>query len=264
MKTLLFIVDMQNDFCSPQGSLYVPGAEMDAERLGRLIDRRKEDIDKIILTLDQHHVMDIAHPFYWRDERGEHPKPFTAISWWEVLSGEWIPFGDKEKVVEYLRQLKKTGEYQHVIWPEHCIKGSEGAAIIPVLFEAVAAWARQGRYYEFVEKGLDPGTEFFGAFRANVPLPSAPETAFNKKLKDELEHYDTIWLAGEAKTHCVANTLKQLFDFPEIIRKMVILEDCMSNIPGCEELALPIYEKAAHLGARFAKSDSLWLEGKER
>ena len=91
MKTLLFIVDMQNDFCSPQGSLYVPGAEMDAERLGRLIDRRKEDIDKIILTLDQHHVMDIAHPFYWHDERGEHPKPFTAISWWEVLSGEWIP-----------------------------------------------------------------------------------------------------------------------------------------------------------------------------
>ena len=37
---------------------------MDAERLGRLIDRRKEDIDKIILTLDQHHVMDIACLLY--------------------------------------------------------------------------------------------------------------------------------------------------------------------------------------------------------
>ena len=260
MKTLLFIVDMQNDFCLPRGSLYVPGAEKDAERLGRLIDRKKEEIDKIILTLDQHHVMDIAHPFYWRNAKGENPKPFTTISWWEVVSGEWIPFGDKAEVVEYLRQLKETGEYQHVIWPEHCIKGSEGAAVIPALFDAVIRWARQGRYYGIVEKGLHPGTEFFGAFRANVPIASAPETAFNVKLKEEFEQYDTIWLAGEAKTHCVANTLKQLFDFPEIVRKLVIIEDCMSDIPGCERLSVPIYGKAARLGARFVKSDSILLD----
>lgn len=260
MKTLLFIVDMQNDFCSPGGSLYVPGAEKDAERLGRLIDRKGEWIDKIIFTLDQHHVMDIAHPAYWRNVAGEHPAPFTTISWWDVLSGAWIPFGDKAYVVEYLRQLKETGEYQHMIWSEHCLKGSEGAAIIPELFEAVVRWARRGRYYETVEKGLHPGTEFFGAFRANVPVTSEPETTFNKKLKEEMERYDTIWLAGEARTHCVANTLKQLFDFPEIIRRMVILEDCMSNIPGCEELAVPIYGTAARLGARFVKSDALLLE----
>ena len=37
MKTVLFIVDMQNDFCLPTGSLYVPGAEKDAERLSLLI-----------------------------------------------------------------------------------------------------------------------------------------------------------------------------------------------------------------------------------
>ena len=77
------------------------------------------------------------------------------------------------------------------------------------------------------------------------------------KLKDELEMYDVIWLAGEAKSHCVANTLKQMFDYPEIIRRLVILEDCMSNISGCEDLAISIYEKAACMGARFVTSESL-------
>ena len=257
MKTVLLIVDMQNDFCLPSGSLYVPGAEKDVERLSRLIKKKTTVIDKIILTADEHHVMDIAHPSYWRNKQGVHPAPFTTISWWEVLSGEWIPFGDKDKVVDYLRRLIEQGEYKHTIWPEHCLYGSEGAAITPVLMEALTCWAREGKYYEVVEKGLNPLTEFFGAFRANIPLAGAVDTEFNVKLKEELEMYDVIWLAGEAKSHCVANTLKQMFDYPEIIRRLVILEDCMSNISGCEDLAISIYEKAACMGARFVISESL-------
>ena len=60
MKTVLLVVDMQNDFCLPSGSLYVPGAEKDVERLSRLIKEKMTVIDKIILTADEHHVMDIA------------------------------------------------------------------------------------------------------------------------------------------------------------------------------------------------------------
>ena len=72
----------------------------------------------------------------------------------------------KDKVVDYLRRLIEQGEYKHTIWPEHCLYGSEGAAITPVLMEALTCWAREGKYYEVVEKGLNPSTEFFGAFRA--------------------------------------------------------------------------------------------------
>lgn len=257
MKTALFIVDMQNDFCSPSGSLFVPGAVEDVERLCRLIDKRKEEIDKIFLTEDQHHVIDIAHPYYWRNAKGAHPAPFTEITWWDVLTGAWTPFGNKDEVINYLRKLIETGEYRHMIWPEHCIMGSEGAALVPILMEAVNRWARQGRYCEVIEKGINPSTEYFGAFRANVPVENAPDTAFNVKLKDRLVEFDTIWLAGEAKSHCVANTVKQLFEYPDIIRKLLILEDCTSNIPGCEALALSIYEKAAELGAKFTTSDKL-------
>ena len=70
MKTVLLVVDMQNDFCLPSGSLYVPGAEKDVERLSRLIKEKMTVIDKIILTADEHHVMDIAHPSYWKRASG--------------------------------------------------------------------------------------------------------------------------------------------------------------------------------------------------
>ena len=34
-NTLLFIIDMQNDFCRPDGALFVPGADRDTARLGK-------------------------------------------------------------------------------------------------------------------------------------------------------------------------------------------------------------------------------------
>lgn len=51
--------------------------------------------------------------------------------------------------------------------------------------------------------------------------------------------------------------MRQLFDYPEVVQRLVILEDCMGNILGCEDLAIPIYEKAARMGARFETSESL-------
>lgn len=37
-KIHLLIIDPQNDFCSPDGSLYVHGAEQDMQRLADFID----------------------------------------------------------------------------------------------------------------------------------------------------------------------------------------------------------------------------------
>lgn len=70
MKTVLLVVDMQNDFCLPSGSLYVPGAEKDVERLSRLIKEKMTVIDKIILTADEHHVMDICSSVLLEEQAG--------------------------------------------------------------------------------------------------------------------------------------------------------------------------------------------------
>ena len=45
------IVDPQNDFCDPNGALYVPGAEEDSKRLAETIKRLRNKISHINVTL---------------------------------------------------------------------------------------------------------------------------------------------------------------------------------------------------------------------
>ena len=52
----------------------------------------------------------------------------------------------------------------------------------------------------------------------------------------------------------MANKLRQLFDYREVVQRLVILEDCMGNILGCEELSIPIFEMGARMVARFDRS----------
>lgn len=257
MKTLLLVIDMQNDFCRPDGALYVPGAGADVRRLGTFMRAFQERMDAIWLTRDEHQIMDIAHPAFWRDEEGNFPPPFTAITYAEVVEGKWIPWTGKDEVTDYLKKLEEAEEYNHTVWPEHCIQGSMGAALVSEVMESVKEWARQGKYFRVLSKGLHPLTEHFGAFRAGVPRADAPETALNRTLIGELNTFDVIWVAGEAQSHCVADSVKQLLDFPEIVRKLVILEDCMSPVSGYEKLAIPVFEAAAGKGAVFTTTIKL-------
>ncbi len=259
MKIALLIIDGQNDFCSPKGSLFVHGAEEDMARVTEFIKKNKKKIDYLALTQDNHQIIDISHPSFWQDKDGNFPNPFTIISAKDVNEGKWSPRFAPLEAIKYVEELEKQGEFPHCIWPEHCIIGSEGAAFIPVLMDAVKEWARQGRFYQVVAKGTNPLTEHFGAFRANIPIQNRPETQLNQKLIQTLESYDVVYFAGEAKSHCVANTLKQACDFPDLAKKFVILEDCMSNVTGFEHLADAIYDNAIKLGVTFQKSINVKL-----
>lgn len=53
-KYNLVLVDMQNDFCNSDGSLYVNGAEYLVSRIINFINTHKDEIDKVIFTLDWH------------------------------------------------------------------------------------------------------------------------------------------------------------------------------------------------------------------
>jgi nicotinamidase/pyrazinamidase len=245
---------MQNDFCRSDGALYVKGAEMDVARLGKFTATHSDKIDHIIMTQDNHHVIDISHPEFWEDNNGNPPAPFTEINTENVLQGVWRPRYNREKAIEYLQKLEKQGEFPHVIWPEHCIIGSYGAAIVNEIMQPVRAWARKGNFFDVVIKGTNPLTEHFGALMANVPIEDSPETQLNTELVKKLQLFETILVAGEAKSHCVATTIKQMLPIKSLARKLVILEDCMSDVTGFETIALPIYEKAKTDGASFILS----------
>jgi len=256
-RNILLITDMQNDFCNSAGSLFVPGAETDIRNLVNFIDQNRDVINGIILTQDNHQVIDIAHPYFWVNEKGNHPNPFTGINVNDVQTGKWIPLFETEKVINYLEALDIQGEFPHTIWPEHCIWGSWGAAIVNEVQFAVNNWARQGRFFTLISKGLNPYTEHFGALRANIVMKNDHSTGLNKKLVDKLAWADTIYIAGEARSHCVANTISQILENKKIGAKLVIMDDCMSNVPGFDTIADHIYEMALDNGATIQKSNEI-------
>lgn len=258
-KTVLLIIDAQVDFCSPEGALFVPGAVEDMQRLTALIRNASVRIDHIIATLDTHQVLDIAHPGFWEDAEGVSPAPFTRIRWREVEAGKWRPRYEEDYARSYVHQLEEQGEFDHFIWPEHCLAGTRGAALADILSEALREWSHgRGRNYETVIKGEHPLSEHFGVFRAQIPVPGVDKTELNQPLLDRLGEFDEVWIAGEARSHCVATSLKQILRYaPELTRKITILSDCMSDVTDMGHLAAPIYAEARRQGVRFTTSEAL-------
>jgi len=261
-KNALLIIDPQNSFCNPgdaagnsRGSLYVEGADQDMKRLASWINANENEIDFIGVTLDMHQPNDIAHPNFWQDKNGKFPAPFSVITAKEVEDGKWTPRFDPTTCLNYLKELEAQGEFPHVIWPVHCVIGSEGAAIYEPLMQSISKWTEQGKFFQTVAKGTYPFTEYFGAFHAQIPDAKRPETQLNHALIKTLEQYQNVYLAGEAKSHCVANSLKQVLnEAPNLASKFIILEDAMSNVTGFETIADPIYAKAKQMGVRFSNT----------
>ena len=267
-RNALLLIDYQFDFCDPNGSLYVPNAETDVERAANMITDNQDVIDYIAATQDSHHTIDSAHPTWWLDKDGNQPDPFTNISATDVENGTWIPQIAPLDTLQYLKTLERNAEYPHTIWPIHCLIGSKGASIMPDLMDAIGKWECAKRnVYQLVQKGEHPITEHFGALRANVEfdgtngMPSVPSTQKNQKFIKVLNQYKRVYLLGEAKNFCVANTLKQMLEFaPELVKKLYIVEDCISDVVGVPDVvnqrSQEIYEEARQAGANFVTSDN--------
>lgn len=240
VKIELLIIDPQNDFCDPNGALYVPGAEKDMERLAEMIRTHKDRLWDIHATMDMHHYVDIAHPVFLVDSNGNHPAPFTVVTADEVNNGSWRATnpGMQNRLVDYVNQLEANGRYPLCVWPPHCLIGSWGSIVYPVLFEALLDWEKSFSMVDYVTKGSNFWTEHYSAVQADVPDSSDPDTMLNQRLITTLQNADMIGLAGEARSHCLANTVRDIADnFGEDnIKKLYLLEDATSDVPGFENL----------------------------
>ena len=236
----LLVIDPQVDFCDPQrGALYVPGAEHDMGRLATMIGRLKDKLDDIHVTLDSHHFVHIAHPIFWKDTRGQHPAVFTRITRQEVEDGVWTPTvpGLYRRALDYVRKLEQNGRYELTIWPPHCLIGSPGHTVYPALFTALTEWETRFAFVDYVTKGSNILTEHYSAVQADVPAAADASTQINARLIQTLENADVVAIAGEARTHCLANTVRDIannFGDDSFISKLVLLTDASSDIPGFE------------------------------
>ncbi len=288
-ETTLLIVDGQVDF-HPGGSLEVPDADKDAKRIADLIlssisDPSEPMIHRIVATMDSHHKLHIAHPSFWvSKDTNQHPDPFTMILSKDIKDGKWVPRKDlnlptHEKLVypeligmeedglldnngefdilayciKYTEMLENSGKFSLIIWPEHCLIGTPGHCIHETIREAMDEWCDQtGRSVEFVMKGQNLLTEMYSVFRAEVAI--SPDTSLNKTLLDSIMTSNRILVCGQALTHCVNHTARDLIDYMKgEEHKVEILADCSSSITGFEEDAEKFLQYISSNGGKVSQ-----------
>lgn len=256
MRTQLLIIDPQIDFCDSAGALYVPGAGADMLRLSAYLDAQGESFDAVHVTLDTHHLRDIAHPLWWKGRDGQPPAPFTIITAADLDSGAWTPAdpATEARSRAYVEALETNGRYPLCIWPPHCLIGSAGHAVFPALFASLCGWEQASeRSVAFWRKGENPFTEHYSALRADVPDPADTATQANVALLDALREAESIWVAGEAGSHCVASTLRDLdFLAPYLTPRLTLLADAVSPVPGFEGLQESFLTDLTAKGMRLA------------
>lgn len=269
-KVILFIIDMQEDFCNPvKGSLYVNGAEHDVSRVSKMIHKEGNNIRSITKTLDSHHVLHIAHPIWLINSKGEHPKPYTPITIDDIKNGvlratnpafqKWTSY--------YVKKLHENNRYPWTIWPEHCLIGTPGACVSPELEKSLYEWEQKFRVVNYVPKGSCIFTENFSVAKAEVEfigipelnIPTDPTTTLNVGLINALKADCDILICGEALDYCLANTVRDIADefSEEQVKKLVLLEDATSpvNAPGCEHFAQDFLDEMTAKGMRISTTD---------
>ena len=264
-RVLLLIVDMQVDFCHDHGALYVPGAQDDIRRLSRFIFDRAAVITDVVCTLDSHLPFQIFHPSWWADESGNHPAPLTLISAEDVAAGRWRPLVMPDWSVHYVERLEEEHKKVLTVWPYHVLIGGMGNSLDPALFEVVQ-WHSLARNTQpsWLRKGRIPQSEHYSALRPEIPVPEHPQGELHEGILETLRAADIVFVAGEAQSHCVLETLEDIvaiFGGPDdrtALNKFYVLTDCTSSVLhpqiDFEALSLEAFDQFARRGVHFVKS----------
>ena len=153
MKTALLVIDVQNDFC-PAGALEVAGGDA----IIADINQEMNKYDCVVLTQDWHPK---GHSSFAMSHDGKNP--FDLIK---------MPYGDQ------------------VLWPEHCVQGSEGANFHFKL--------DLDRANAIIRKGANPQIDSYSAFFENDRKTATGLDGYFKSLG-----IDKINLVGLATDFCV-------------------------------------------------------------
>ena len=155
MKALL-VVDIQNDFL-PGGSLAVK----DGDEIIPLVNRLMNEFDLVVATQDWHPS---DHGSFASNNEGK--KPGDII----VLNG-----------------------LDQILWPDHCVQNSEGAAFNEEL--------NTEQFARVFRKGTDVGIDSYSGFFDNG---KKKDTGLNAYLKSQ--SVDRVYISGLATDYCVKYT----------------------------------------------------------
>lgn len=202
MKALL-IVDVQNDFC-PGGALEVPGGDA----IIPVINKLSATFDAVIQTQDWHPA---GHSSFASTHEGR--EPFETVE---------MSYGSQ------------------VLWPDHCVQGSEGATFHTDL--------QTSRSQMIIRKGFRKDIDSYSAFFEN---DDATSTGLAGYLRERT--IDTLYVVGLATDFCVKwsvlDGIKEGFD-------LYVVEDAVKgiDIEGSVEQA---WSEMMEAGAEKISSENL-------
>lgn len=202
-KSVLVVVDVQNCFL-PGGSLAVK----DGEKVIPVINRLAKAFPNVVMTQDWHTPGHISFA-------SSHPgkKPFDVVR---------LPYGDQ------------------VLWPDHCVQGTEGAALAKDLNVPNAQL--------IVRKGFHPDVDSYSAL---LEADKKTYTGLSGYLKER--GVERLFVTGLATDFCVAWTA---IDARMAGFEVFVVEDACRGIDAAGSLmkAWAAMEKA---GVRKIQSDSI-------
>jgi nicotinamidase/pyrazinamidase len=201
---VLLVVDVQNDFC-PGGNLAVPGGA-DVVPLINSLSRR---FARVVATQDWHPADHVSFA-----SNQPNAKPFDTIS-----------------------QPKVPGGVQ-ILWPDHCVPGTAGAAFHPDLDTL--------RFDLILRKGSDPTLDSYSAFFENDQ-----ETATGLHFYLRGLGVRSVYLTGLALDVCV---FYSAMDALKLGFETIVVEDACRGIdtpPGSMRQRL---QEMRDAGARILKT----------
>ncbi|KAK4627742.1 Nicotinamidase [Fulvia fulva] len=169
-KAALLIIDVQEDFCPPNGSLAVK----DGRKIAPIINELLGYLGFVlkIATVDSH--------------------PVNHISFAPLHPGA-IPFR-----TEYTIKNPENGNETQttVLWPVHCVTGTPGSKLINEV-----QW---GEINRLIEKGNDARVEAYSAFGPPFRHPMVSMSDLDQKLKEA--RITDVFVVGLAYDYCVKDT----------------------------------------------------------
>lgn len=240
-RVVMFICDPQNDY-SDEGSIPIPNANADSNRIYDMIKDHMDDILEIYVSLDSRHRTHISNPISWVNKKGDMPEPFTIITASEVIKGRWKARQrvSQQDFVDYVSKVEANSRLPFTIWPDHCLIGTWGQAVMPQINEALQDWAAHRlTTVEYIIKGTNTHTEMYSAICSEVPNPNDPSTELDLGMIERLKSADRVIICGQSLSHTVQMTMKDILSNwkADEVDKLMLLTDCSSPVPGFEAMA---------------------------
>ncbi len=275
------VIDLQRTFCLKNGELTLePASVEDSKRICEFTYRNTRIISNLMATLDTHFMFQIFHPPFWLDGNGSYVAPLTVIETKDILSGKyrvnpemayailgnmqylgWL----QEYVIEYTRKLAEQGKPPLVVWPVHGLFGSPGHSLVPA-FQTACQMHELARYARtnYRLKGDKPLSEHYSPFGTEVVEVTVHNNQMtvgelSDRVVDDLLKNIILILAGEASSHCVGSGIYDVLkrikaQDPNLAKKVYILKDCTSPVPGFEAQADKAFDEFENAGMHLVDS----------